>query len=959
MEARVLARGYVLSEARYRALVDASPMGIYSTDAQGNCTYTNARWQGIYGLKEAEALGLGWARSLHPSDREAVFAHWQQTAAHGQNFEMSFRVRHPDASVRHLRTSAKPVRDADGVLTGFVGATEDTTAQVVAKHNKAQLLDAVSQHFIVSITDAQGTLLEVSDAFCRASQRSRDELLGANHRCVKSDHHPAEFFVGMWVVLSNGQSWRGEICNRAKDGSAYWIDCVIAPLLSSSGDPDRMVSIAIDITRRKQQDAALKVAHQRLHNLVEGTHAGTWEWFVPTGELVVNERWAEMLGWTLAELGAIHHRDRERLIHPDDLHAVQQARTLHFEGHAEAFVAEARLKHRLGHWVWVQKRGRLVSRTPDGQPGWVYGIVIDISQQKVQEAQLRRLADELAEQHERLRVTLQSIGDAVITTDAQAKVTWLNPVAERMTGWPLAEAQSKPMGHVFNILHQDTRLPAPNPVEACLAQQQVVGMAARIVLVSRDGVEFGIEDSAAPIRNAQGQVLGVVLVFHDVTEQRRLSGEMSFRATHDALTGLFNRTEFESRLQRALSQSHETGGTHALLYIDLDQFKLVNDACGHSAGDQLLQQVSKLMGEVVRSRDTLARLGGDEFAVILEHCTPEQAQRVAQQICERMDDFRFSHDGRRFRIGTSIGLVPVDKRFATLAAVMQAADTSCYAAKEEGRNRVHLWFDTDAAMRARHGEMQWATRLEQALDDNRFELFIQRIDPAQASPAALHAEVLLRLRETDGSLVPPGAFLPAAERFHMASRIDRWVLTHVLAHLQALPSLKVVDLLCVNLSGISVGDRAFHRQTVEQLRAAGPDVCQRLCLEITETAAITNLHDASLFIDQVRALGVRVALDDFGAGASSFGYLKQLKVDLIKIDGQFVKDIVDDPLDAAAVRCFADVARLMGLPTIAEFVHNADVLDRVRALGIDYVQGYHLHQPEPIAGLLPVQPVRV
>jgi diguanylate cyclase len=405
-----------------------------------------------------------------------------------------------------------------------------------------------------------------------------------------------------------------------------------------------------------------------------------------------------------------------------------------------------------------------------------------------------------------------------------------------------------------------------------------------------------------------------------------------------------------------LNKSHEDRSEHALLFIDLDQFKLVNDACGHAVGDQLLQQVGKLLGEAVRGRDTLARLGGDEFAVILENCTAQQAQRVAQQICERMDDFRFLHEERRFRIGASVGLVALDMRWATTAALMQAADTVCYAAKEAGRNRVHTWFDTDQAMRTRHGETQWASRLEQALDDNRFVLHAQRIQPLSAPGRGLHAEVLLRMIDSDGSLVPPGSFLPAAERFHLASRIDRWALRHVTALLKAQPDLSGLDTLSVNLSGQSVGDRALHRQAFELLSDAGPDACRRLCLEITEAAAVTNMADAAVFIDQVRTLGVRIALDDFGAGASSFGYLKNLQVDLLKIDGQFVRDIVDDPLDEAAVRCFVDVARVVGVKTVAEFVDRPQVLERVRAIGIDFAQGFLLHRPGPIDVVLGILP---
>ena len=953
------------------------------------------------------------------------------------------------------------------------------------------------------------------------------------------------------------------------------------------------------LAARTRSEQALALAHQRLLNLIEGTHAGTWEWNVQTGEVIVNERWAAVLGWTLAELGPLDNQFRVDIAHPDELLDTQARLRDHFAGRSEAYVAERRLRHRNGHWVWVEERGRLITRSADGRPEWVFGIHIDIGERKRQqealhhsqqllqrtgevagvggwetdlasgrtrwssqmhrlhglpdsieptlalalgsyapEAQpviraayeaarcqgkgwdrvlplvqadgqtievrsvghaecegglpvrlvgalqdvteeitqrralreahqrmalaadsggigvwdldllsqtltvdawvvrlyqlpessrpaadalwsgqvhaddrpaaelavatalasqrtldaefrvvwpdgslhhtrlsarvtrdehglplgmvgvcrdvtaLRELTAELARQHELLRVTLESIGDAVITTDAQGQVRWMNPVAARMTGWPSAQAQGLPLARVFNILDDATRQPAHNPVLSCLADGKTVGLAQHTLLISRDGSEYGIEDSAAPIRSPAGEVLGVVLVFRDVSEQRRLSSEMSYRATHDALTGLVNRAEFEARLQRLLRRAHEDGGEHALLYIDLDQFKLVNDACGHAVGDQLLQQIGKLLGAAVRSRDTLARLGGDEFAIILEHCDPTQAQRVAQKICDQMADFRFVHEDRRFRIGASIGLVPLDRRWASATALQQAADTACYAAKEAGRNRVHVWFDSDAAMQARHAEMQWTTRIERALDDNGFRLYAQRILPLHAHGPGLHAEVLLRMVNPDGSLALPGAFLPAAERFHLVTRLDRWVLDQALQWLQALADPAGVASLSVNLSGQSVGDRAFHAWALDRLAAAGPTACASLCLEITETAAVTHLADSAAFIAQVRALRVKVALDDFGAGASSFGYLKTLKIDLIKIDGQFVRDLVNDPLDAAAVRCFADVARVVGVRTVAEFVEDPDVLQRLREIGVDFAQGHLVHRPAPLDELL-------
>ena len=821
LESRKLARSYGISQARFSALSEAAPLGVFATDATGGCIYTNANWQAIFGLSAEASLGNGWSRTLHPDDQSAVFAEWQRTAALSVDFDMEFRVRHDDGRVVHVRSVARPVLDAQGQVTGHVGSVEDVTTQLL-------------------------------------------------------------------------------------------------------------------------QRRALLAAHERITLATDSGGIGVWDFNMLTLQLTW-DAWMDRLFGLSDSVRTASYDSWVRQLHPEDRAGADQAfmaalkGTGHYEHEFRAVWPDGSVHH-------LRASGR-VARDAQGQPLRVVGVTWDVTA-------VRTLTRQLSEQHELLRVTLQSIGDAVITTNADGQVNWLNPVAERMTGWLAAEATGRPLAQVFHIVNEETRQSAEDPVLNCLKQGKGVGLASHTLLIGRDGSEYGIEDSASPIRNGDGELLGVVLVFHDVTEQRRMSGEMTHRASHDALTGLINRAEFETRLRRTLNRAHEERSQHALMYIDLDQFKLVNDACGHSAGDQLLQQVAKLMGETVRARDTLARLGGDEFAFILEHCTIEQAQRVAQQVCDRMDDFRFVHDERRFRIGASIGLVPVDTRWASPAAVMQAADTSCYAAKEAGRNRVHVWFDTDLAMRARQGEMQWATRLEQAIDDNHFVLYAQKIYPLAARSTGLHAGVLLRLRDVDGSLIPPGAFLPAAERFHLSSRIDRWVLQHALARLASVEELDAVELLCINLSGQSIGDRAFHRHAVELLTLAGPVVCQRVCLEITETAAVTHMADASQFIEQVRALGVRMALDDFGAGASSFGYLKTLPVDLLKIDGQFIKDLIDDPLDDAAVRCFVDVARVVGLKTVAEFVDRPEILQRVREHGIDYAQGFLLHRPEPLDDVL-------
>ena len=791
-----------------------------------------------------------------------------------------------------------------------------------------------------------GTLLVVSDTWLAETGYARDEVIGRSvFELLTPESRAFALTTGMPTFLDAGRTEHHEYQVMHKDGSL--LDILVSQRLEHDADgrPLRSMSVFENITLRRRAEHALRDERERMVRILEGTDAGTWELNVQTGETRYNERWAEIAGYTLTELGPTTGETWRMLMHPDDLPDAVRLCVEHYEGRLAYYVVESRIRHKDGSWVWILDRGRVSARDGEGKPLWMHGTRSDITQRKQMET-------DLARSRELLQVTLDSIADAVITTDTAGIVQWLNPVAERMTGWTKADAVGTPLADVFTIVDEETRASKPDPVAMCLARSEIVEADGHVTLIARNGTEYGIEDSAAPIREAGGRVHGAVLVFHDVSEQRRLSHEMSHRATHDILPGLFNRCEFESRLARLLESAGDGPAQHALLYIDLDQFKLVNDACGHGAGDQLLRQVATMLRGCVRTQDSLARLGGDEFGAILTGCDVSHAQRVAQKICDQMDAFRFVHEGRRFRVGTSIGLAPIDRRWTGTKALLQAADAACYAAKNGGRNRVHAWFDSDQVVKARHGEMQWVSRLELALDEDRFELFGQRIESIAGTNPGLHFEVLLRLRESNGLLVPPGAFLPAAERFHLATRIDRWVVRKAFDWMRVAQDDGVdVDMMSINLSGQSLGDRAFHRDVVQMVRRASFDV-RRLCFEITETAAITQMTEARTFIDEVRALGVRIALDDFGAGASSFGYLKSLPVDYLKIDGHFITNLLDDKLANVTVRCFCDVAKVVGVKTIAEFVEREDVRDALRDLGVDMAQGYLIHRPESLASLL-------
>ena len=805
--------------------------------------------------------------------------------------------------------------------------------------------------------DVNGVLVGVSDAWLAKLGYSREEVIGRRStEFMTAESRDRAINTVLPSFFRTGRCDDVEYDMLTRSGEV--IEVLLSAVLErdASGQPIHSTAVIQDVTSRHRAERALREERQHLAYIIEGTHAGTWEWNIQTGETRFNEQWAQIIGFTLKELEPISMDAWLSRAHAKDLMRSDKILDQHYAGALPAYECQVRLRHREGHWVWVLSRGRVQTWTPDGRPEWMFGFDIDISHLKHQEEALRKSQTLLSEQHELLRVTLRSIGDAVITTDAHGKVIWLNPVAETLTGWSTEAASGLELDAVFHIVNGDSRERLSSPVSAGLDQALTAGSTGATVLISRGGEEYGVEHSASPIRNDQGEILGLVLVFRDVTEQRRLTGEMSYRASHDALTGLVNRPEFESRLRSLLHKARDERGEHALLYLDLDQFKLVNDASGHAIGDQLLQQVAKLFSEAVRARDTLARLGGDEFAIILEHCSMVHAERVAAQICERMGQFRFTHDGRSFRIGVSIGLVPILQRWSSVGALMQAADVCCYAAKQAGRNRAHIWRDSDTGIMRHQGETQWALRIEQALEESRFVLHAQRIEQLKGPSEGLRAEALLRMKDDVGREVPPGAFLPAAERFHLASRIDRWVLKEAVTWIKGLHDRDSLRSLNVNLSGQSIGDRAFHRYAIDLLSAAGESVCSRLCLEITETSAVTNISDAAMFVKNVKAIGVQTALDDFGSGASSFGYLKALPVDFLKIDGQFIQRL-DDRLNQAAVRCFVEVASVVGVKTVAEFVDAPQLLAKVRALGIDYAQGFLLHRPVPIDELLP-EPVR-
>jgi diguanylate cyclase (GGDEF)-like protein/PAS domain S-box-containing protein len=733
-----------------------------------------------------------------------------------------------------------------------------------------------------------------------------------------------------------------------------------------------------------------------------------------------------------------------------------------------------------------------------------------------------------------LKTLLSSLGDAVIATDANGCVTLLNRAAEALTGWKLSEAIGKKSTEIFKLIHSETRTIIECPAQRALMLRTIVSIPEQTILIAKNGTEIFIDDSAAPILETLGEILGAVIVFRDVTERKRsqryaqthhaltrilaeshtikaaipqllqticvglqwdvgefwaidrqdnvlryqtswhllseefsefttsaekltfslgvelpgkvwecdrviwwsdfthetdfyrrvfaqkaelrfafgipirceskMLGVMTFfsqklhsldeellkllatigsqigqfierklaeaalrssqkrlawQAKHDPLTGLVNRREFEKCLEASINHARAANQEHSLCYLDLDRFKIVNDTCGHAAGDELLRQVTALLKAQIRTSDLLARLGGDEFALLLYNCPPYQALAIANALRQSLEEFRFAYQDKTFTIGVSIGLVAIGAETLNLANAINAADAACYVAKNTGRNRVHFYQTDDREVTQQQGQIQWVEKLTKALEQDRFCLYYQPIVPLRTSsacdPCGEHYEVLLRLKDETGKLVSPGAFIPAAERYHLMQHIDRWVIRTLFAersqHYRESSRYweheSKGSMYAINLSGASIIDDQFIDFVLEAF-ATYKIPPQVICFEITETVAITNLSRARKLIEELKNLGCYFALDDFGSGMSSFAYLKNLPVDYLKIDGCFIKDIVDNPTNLALTEAINHIGHVMGLQTIAEFVENDAILAKIKALGIDYAQGYGVGKPRPL-----------
>ena len=658
----------------------------------------------------------------------------------------------------------------------------------------------------VSESDLAGNITLTNELFCILSGYTREELIGQNHRTLHSGSHDAAFFAQLWTSISGGHTWRGEICNRAKDGRLFWTATTIIPIQGDDGQPLKYLSISFDITQRKLDQAAIN------------------------------------------------------------------------------------------------------------------------------------------EEKARWQVTLQSINDAVIVTNAAHQVSYLNPAAESLLGIPLEEAHAHSLDQLMRLDQMSGKKDAP----ACFLSSTVSlrGQTGSAQLRTHHGLDLAISYSCAPLDSSEGT--GAVYVLRDETEKKQLLDSLRDMAFHDTLTRLPNRRAVEGRLARAMRTAREHSQRHAFCYIDLDQFKLVNDTCGHSVGDELLMDLAKTMQENLPDNAYLGRLGGDEFGLILFDTGPENANLTCRDLIQRIREFRFEHNGRRFTLDACAGIAPINQAETTAGDIMVQADMACYRAKMEGSGRVMLYEADEVGFRRLETEMGWAADFAQALEGNQFLPYRQLIQPT-SSQGQPHYEVLIRWQR-NGVIEGPAKLLPALERYGQAPILDRWMLEAIVSYLAVQPEDKAVYF--INLSGKTVADE-FFLGTLHHLLERYGVASERLGFEITETAAVVNLDDAQRLIQGLHELGCQVALDDFGRDASSFFYLKHLAADFLKIDGAFVRGMLNDRRDQAIVRSIAQLARDFGMHSVAEQVEDADMAAMLNEIGVDYLQGYHVHRPEALPNWQP------
>lgn len=967
------------------AIAEASPDLIFVFNLHAmRPVYVNRRLAPTLGYSaEAESLSTEefLRRTMHPDDQSQLprwFARFD-SISDGEVVGQAYRLKDSVGQWHWFQSRSRVFkRDANGKPTHIIGTSRDVTdaKEVERKLGESErryrtLVENADDPIVLA--DSSGRLLFRNPAYYHS--------LGYVDRAELNDDyldpvHPEDRAIVMSAfetLRELNQSQSVEYRARHRNGSWRHHSARIVPIEDEiTGDRSAVLAIIRDVTEHKQLERAMEKAATGLVaksgreffqllalHLAEATDSAcaliarsveskpdTIEFVAMTVDGVMQTEFAFPLSGTpcanvLGQTVCSYPQGIQSLF-PDDKMLVE----LGFESYAGAplFRSDGSPSGVLA----------VLDRIPMSNPRLVESLLRIFAARAAAELERLDAARELIEQRERIEVTLDSIGDGIVSVTRDGIIDYVNNVAEEMIGRSSDNLLGRHYLDELSLMDEFGRRDLANPLTTCLKESRRTGWLVNYVLAHRQGKKSDVEVSATPLRNSADAVVGAVLAIHDISATTAMAKQLAYHAAHDALTGLVNRREFEQKLEQALLQAKRTGGEHVLCYLDLDQFKLVNDTCGHVAGDELLRQLSVLLRRRLKNADVLARLGGDEFGLLLFDRPIEEALIIADGFRQVIREFRFAWEGRVFEIGVSMGVVRITAQSENVTSILSAADVACYAAKDLGRNRIHVFEVDDAELVRRRGEMHWTGDIVRALESGRFTLYFQPIIPLNGNRSDVHAEFLLRMLDDENNIIPPGSFIPAAERYNLMPAVDRWVVRHVFKSLAPAFRDNAIDcsdgLFAINISGTSLSDDGFLDYVREQFhRYEIPP--RRICFEITETAAISNLSKAMLFINALRELGCRFALDDFGSGLSSFTYLKTLPVDYLKIDGAFVRDMIDDPMDAAMVRAIQDIAHVMGVKTIAEFVEKKQVFSALTKAGVDFAQGFFCASPQPLTSL--------
>lgn len=683
--------------------------------------------------------------------------------------------------------------------------------------------------------------------------------------------------------------------------------------------------------KRKQQQLLaeeIRVSRERYLDIFDNT-SDLIQCLAQDGRfLYTNRAWCDTMGYTADEVSRLVLTD---VLHPDSMQCCQE-RFLRLKSGESLHLIDFMFITKAGETIHLE--GDCGAIFKNGEAVSTRGIFKDITE-TVKSEEARKVSDA------RYQTLYDNAPDIYSIVNTQGEFESINRTGAKILGYEVDELVGQPATMVIHPEDRERVLAYiterfADPVESNGIEYRKIRKDGSVIWIHQ---RVSLDPDTSQPR--------MLVLCRDITEQHELRKQLSYQATHDELTQLINRREFDSRLRRMLAASGNSGDDHHVLcYLDLDQFKVINDTCGHGAGDELLRQIAALLSRQIRSRDTLARLGGDEFAILMEHCPLEQAEVLANRIRERIEDFRFQWKTQRFSIGASIGVVPI-QHSGSVEDVLSLADSACYEAKQLGRNRVHVFHPGDQAIIGKVGDGRWASRITEALDTDAFSLFAQEIAPCTGDRNGKRMEILIRLRDAD-VMINPGAFMPVAERYNLSTKLDQWVLNQTLSWFEQRPEvLAELEMCSVNLSALSLCDDTFRDYALERIGHSDFPT-GKLCFEVTETAAISNVSKATQFMKALRDKGCLFALDDFGSGLSSLAYLKDLPVDIVKIDGAFVRNIASSDVDRMMVKSICEIARMMNMKTTAEYVESEEALQILRETGVDYVQGFHIGHPIPI-----------